>query len=123
MSVFALLRAELVIVHRVIVLIEPHHHTALIGRVIRHEQVGAVPDEDPFGIKEPVGLKHLFDRAVEPLQPVGGRHILKRLAQRVLIARGCPVITVLVVEALAVQRPLACFGIQMLGRQVGRQGR
>ena len=119
----AFLRAELLIVHRVIVLIKPKDHAAFIGRVVRHEEVRAVADENAFGVKEPIGLKDLLHRAIEPLQPLRGGHILERLAQSVLVAWSGAVITVLLVEPLAGQRPLPGLGIQMLGRQIRWQGR
>jgi len=87
MDAFSLLRAKRFIIHRVVVLVEPHHHTALIGRIVRDKEVGTIPDENAFRIKEAVGLKHLLDRAVEPLHPGRSAHILERLAQRVLVAR------------------------------------
>ena len=75
MRALALLGAEFLIIDRVVVLVEPQHDTALIGRVVRDKEAGAIPDENALGIKETVSLKHLLDRAVEPLQPGGSRHV------------------------------------------------
>jgi len=69
--------------------------------VVRHEQVAGIPEEDPVGVKRLVVLEHLQDILVEPgLQPLGPG-VPGQLAEEVLVARGLPVIGVLVIEPRA----------------------
>jgi hypothetical protein len=69
-----------------------------------------------------IRLKDSLHARVEPLEPMLGGHIPQGLAPGVLVAGGGAVVTVLVVEALAGQDPLARFGIQMFDGEVRRQG-
>jgi len=117
MGLLALRGVELFVIDRMVVLIKPEHHRALISRVVRHEQVTAIPDEHPLRIKEPVGLEDFLDRSVEPLLPLGRGHILHELAQGVLVTGGLPIIGVLLIETDAVQEHRAALGIQMFGGQ------
>ena len=117
MGLLALRRAELLVIDRVVVCIKPPHHRAFVGRVVRHEEVTAVPEEHARRIEESVALKGFLHRPVEPPLPLGRGHVLHELAHGVLVAGRLPVVVVFVVEAHAVQQHRPALGIQMFGGQ------
>jgi hypothetical protein len=77
------------------VLVEPEHHRSLVRRVVRHEQIAAVPDEHPRRIKEALPREDRLHRPVEPVLPLRGRHVPHVLPHHVLITGRLPVIHIL----------------------------
>ncbi len=120
---FALLGAELLILHRMIVLVEPHHHRALILRVVWHKQIAAIANKNTRRIKEPIGLEAPLDSPIEPSLPIGGRNIPDEFAQEVLITGRHPRVVVLFIKAAAFQQDLLRLGSQVFGGNLGRQSR
>ena len=121
-GLLALRRGELLVIHRMIMLIEPHHHRPLVVRIIRNEQIGGVGDENPARVEEAIFLEHLLHRPVEPLLPALVRHVLDGLAQGVVIARHFARVEVLVIEPLALDPNGLGLRVQMFAGQFRRQG-
>ena len=122
MRLFALFGRELVVVHRVIVLIKPQHHRAFVGWVIGDKQIAAVTHENAGGVEKAVGLEHLLYGPVEPVHPALPVHVFDELTQGILITRGGPRVMVFVIESSAVQQNLLGLRVQMFGSDFRRQG-
>jgi hypothetical protein len=53
----ALLGGQFLILDRMIVLSEPHHHRTFVGRVVGDKEVTAVTDENAGGIEKKRGFE------------------------------------------------------------------
>jgi hypothetical protein len=56
-GLFALLGGQFLILDRMIVLSEPHHHRTFVGRVVGDKEVTAVTDENAGGIEKKRGFE------------------------------------------------------------------
>src|ERR1017187_4061244 len=122
MRLFAVLGTELVVVHRVVVFVKPHHHRTLVRRIVRHKQIGGVGHENPAGVEKAIFLEGRLHRSVEPLLPALPGDILDRFAQGVVVAGHLAGVVVLVVKAAALDPNLLGLRVQVLAGEVRRQG-
>ena len=104
-----------------VVLVEEQSLRALVTRVVGHEQVGAVGDEQAVGVECPEFLVNSDDMAVVPLLELLRLGVAGQLAEEVLIAGRLAGIEVAVVEARALEREVAAVGIDLATRDLRAQ--
>ena len=102
-----------------VVLVEEQPLRALVTRVVGHEQVGAVGDEQGIGVERSEFLVHGDDVAVVALLERLRLGVAGQLAEEVLIAGGLAGIEVAVVEARVFEREIAAFGIDLASATPG----
>ncbi|GFP27908.1 hypothetical protein HKBW3S43_01127 [Candidatus Hakubella thermalkaliphila] len=72
-------------VHRVVVLIEKKPGRAFAGGVIRHKEIGPIPDEDPLWVEGPVLPQDQKGILIEPQEQSFGVGVPGELTQIILI--------------------------------------
>jgi hypothetical protein len=107
---------------RMIVFIEPQPFGPLIVVVVGHKQVGAITDEQTFGLVGVPVVVQRGDVAVVPVFQFRGRGGLGQFTQVVLVAGGGPRAEVTVVEPGTPQRQVAVVRIDLAAGQLRSQG-